>query len=89
MLAPCSADWIEARHGVPCDETCGELSSMPISSGVHPAFGSYLVCSVDAGGQGYRSGYNLPAFAPDSCITGYNGSEWFSPEGQSYLCLCR
>jgi hypothetical protein len=81
--------WVEAGPGLACDEVCKQMQSTAVWSGVHPSFGEYLVCSVDAGNQGYRPGYNLPAFAPDACITGYDGKEWFSPEGQTYLCLCR
>lgn len=70
-----------------CPLVCHEFRQgwEPIQSGTYRASSPFYVCALNAGGEGYRAGYNLPASGVNTCTVGWGGKEINSNQ---YACLC-
>ncbi len=79
-----AVEWVMAT--VPsCANTCTSAGRTPVSSGVYVNGEKFYVCSANAYGEGFRTGYNLRPNWANACIVGWGGRE----EGiSSYYCLC-
>lgn len=89
-LAPfCStvqaATWVDAE-GQSCDFACAQAALTAARSGAYVNGNPFFICSANAGGEGYRPGYNLQPSWSAVCVVGWGGKEVAVNRG--YKCLC-
>ncbi len=84
MAAFADSEWVEAKEQS-CANVCAAVKLSPVQSGIYKNGESFYVCSANAQGEGYRSGYNLKPSWSNACIVGYGGKE---VPVTPYRCLC-
>lgn len=83
---PASADvkWI-AGANKSCFQICYQEAYQPFASGKYTNGETFYVCSANAGGEGFRAGYNLAPTWDHQCVVGYGGKEL---SVNKFSCLC-
>ena len=81
-----AAKWVKGGNKS-CDQACAD----PMWSGQYSSSNALLngqkfyICRANAGGQGFRAGYNLRPNWAGHCWVGYGGAE---KPTRPYECLC-
>lgn len=80
-----SQTWLPG-NGRFCERVCRDAGKRATQSGFYTNGNEFYVCSANAGGEGFRPGYNLLPNWSTTCTVGFGGKEISSPR---YNCLCQ
>jgi len=77
--------WVKG-DGLTCAAVCSGFGGKPVTSGTHSHTRTdFHLCRADPGGTGFRPGWNLMGFNPNSCAVAESGTEQYV---STYDCLC-
>lgn len=80
-----SLSWVPA-NGRFCERVCRDAGKTAVSSGFYSNGNEFYVCSTNAGGEGFRPGFNLLPLWSTTCTVGLGNN---SISVSSYNCLCQ
>lgn len=83
-MASAASEWV-AASGRSCANVCAAANAQAEYSGIYTNNQPLYVCAANAGGEGWRAGYNLEPSWSRACWVGWGGRELAVND---YMCLC-
>lgn len=77
--------WVRSS-GESCYIACHKAGMNPFASGNYKNGNQFYICAANAGGEGFRAGFNLAPSWDHACFVAYGANR--SVAVSNYSCLC-